>query len=151
DGAELEHNATITPADCASIVFDSIINQSQEEFETNGHAATITVNASATAGTALWLRGYEYGGDMADVPPDDPNTVENESIEFLKAHGQVKFETLILGPFEFGGTNCPLIVPFTLQSSNLENFFFAADGVAKSLPLAIQCPPDVVVNCGQPV
>ena len=36
---------------------------------------------------------------------------------------------------------CPLIIPFNLDSGNLANLYFAADGEAKSYPLAISCPP----------
>jgi HYR domain len=149
DNAELQNRVTVMPADCASLTFDSIINQSQAEFNANGNSGTITVNAKATAGTALWLRGFEYAGSMADLPLDNPDTVENESIEYLKVHGVVKFETLVLGPFEFGGPNCPLIVPFTLTSSNLENLVFASDAVTLSLPLVIFCPPGIAVKCDE--
>jgi hypothetical protein len=90
---------------------------------------------------------------MADVPADDPTTVPNESIEYLKVYGRKLFDTLLLGPFEFGGTNgaCPLIIPFSLVSGKLENFIFATDGAAKSNPMLLNCPSNVVVNCGQPV
>lgn len=152
DNLELQNRITIVPADCASLTFDSVINQTQGEFNANGNSGTITVNASATAGTALWLRGFEYSGSMDDVPTDNPDTIQNESIEYLKIYGVAKFETLVLGPFEFGGiTNCPLIVPFTLSNSNLESLVFVADGVALSLPMVIICPSNIVVNCEQPV
>jgi len=58
DNPELDARVTITPADCAAITFGSAINQSQAEFSSNGFSGTITVNAAATAGTALWLRGF---------------------------------------------------------------------------------------------
>ena len=153
DNPELESKVAITPADCASITFESVINQTQSDFDSNGFTGTISVNAAATAGTALWLRGFEYTNSMADVPPDDPTTVENESIEYLQAHGVLRFETLMVGPFEFGGTNntCPLIVPFTLSSGNLSNLVFATDAVAKSYPLAVSCPDSIYVYCGTPV
>jgi hypothetical protein len=151
DNLELESHVLIIPSECASISFDSKIEQNQDEFNANGNSGTITVNASATAGTALWLRGFEFDGGNTNIPPDDPDTVENESVEWLKTHGVVKFETLIVGPFEFGSNNCPLIIPFSLGSSNLENLYFAADGVAKSLPLVIGCPADVVATCSDPI
>lgn len=150
DNAELQNRITVIPADCATLTFDSMINQTQAEFVANGNSGTITVNAKATGGTALWLRGFEFTGSLGDVPADNPDTVENESIEYLKLHGVVKFETLVLGPFEFGGANCPLIIPFTLTSTNLEHLIFAADGVTLSLPLVIICPPDVTVKCDEP-
>lgn len=152
DNPELQNRVTITPADCANLTFDSFINQSQTQFNANGNSGSITVNAKATAGTALWLRGFEFTGSMADVPIDDPATVQNESIEYLKTNGVVKFETLVLGPFEFGGTNasiCPLIIPFTLTSSNLEHLVFASDAAVLSLPLVVVCPPSIVVGCDQ--
>ena len=151
DNPELQKRLTINPSDCASLTFESVIDQSQGEFNANGNSGSITVTAKATAGAALWLRGFEYTGLMADVPIDNPDTVENESIEYLKVHGLSKFETLVLGPFEFGGPNgCPLIVPFSLNSSNLEHLVFATDGVALSLPLVIVCPSNIVVGCNQP-
>jgi hypothetical protein len=149
DNAELQNRVTIIPADCASLTFDSKIDQTQAEFAANGNSGTITVEAKATSGTALWLRGFEFTGNMADIPLDDPNTVQNESIEYLKIHGIVKFETLVLGPFEFGGDKCPLTVPFTLSSSNLEHLVFATDAVALSLPLVILCPPSISVKCDE--
>jgi hypothetical protein len=151
DNPELESKVSITPADCASITFNSVIDQNQSDFSANGNSGTITVNANATPGTALWLRGFEYTGSMEDLPADDPNTVQNETIEFLKLYGVVKFETLIVGPFTFGGANCPLIIPFSVNSGNLSNFVFATDAVAKSNPLLLNCPTNVVVNCGAPV
>jgi hypothetical protein len=151
DNPELESQITIIPADCASLDFNSIINQSQSEIYSNGNSGTISVNANATAGTALWLRGFEYIGSMADVPLDDPNTVENESIEYLKAHGTAKFEILMVGPFSYGSNNCPLILPFTLSRGNLEDLVIASDTVAKSNPLLLNCPSNIVVSCGQPV
>ena len=150
DNAELQNRVNITAADCANLTFDSFINQSQTQFNANGNSGSITVNAKATAGTALWLRGFEFTGSMADVPIDDPATVQNESIEYLKVNGVLKFETLVLGPFEYGGSNnCPLIVPFTLTSSNLEHLVFASDAAVLSLPLVIICPPSIVVGCNE--
>ena len=150
DNLELESRLNINPSPCASLVLDSIINQAA--FNSNGHSSTIEVTTVGTAGTALWLRGFEYTGDQSLLPPDDPNTVPNETIEYLKIHGTWKFETLILGPFEFGtnGT-CPLLIPFTLTSTNLENLIFAADGVAKSVPFTVTCPSDVSFKCGEAV
>src|SRR5687768_2425227 len=54
DNAELQARANIIPADCASLTFDSVINQTQAEFNANGNSGTISVTAKATAGTALW-------------------------------------------------------------------------------------------------
>lgn len=153
DNPELQSQATVTPADCASITFTSQINQTQQEFNANGNSGTITVDATATGGTALWLRGYEYDGDMTNIPPDDPTTVQNESVVFLQQNGTLRFNALLIGPFDYGDASngCPLIIPFTLTSSNLENLIFVSDSVTLSLPMAIQCPPDVTVKCSDPI
>jgi len=153
DAPELESRFPVTPADCASLTMDTKIDQTQAQFESNAFNGTITVNAFATAGTALWLRGFEFTGDMADVPPDDPSTVPNESIEYLKLHATPKFDMLMAGPFQFGGSNgaCPLIIPFSLTSGKLQNLIFATDGVAKSNPMLLNCPSNIVVSCGTPV
>jgi hypothetical protein len=153
DDAELEGQAPITPADCATINFTSQINQSQGEFNSNGNTGTITVNATASGGTALWLRGFEFDGDVSNIPPDDPTTVQNESVVFLQQNGTLRFNALLVGPFDYGDASngCPLIIPFTLVSSNLENLIFVSDAVTLSLPLVIQCPPDVTVKCSDPI
>src|SRR5262249_25062784 len=80
DNAEWDNRVTIVAADCASLTFDTVITQTQEEICTNGGSGTIVVNALATGGTGLWLRGFEFDGSIADIPPDDPDTVQNESI-----------------------------------------------------------------------
>jgi len=151
DNLELEARLKITPANCASLTMDSAIDLAA--FNANGHSSVIKVNATGTAGTALWLRGFEYTGDHGPLPPDDPDTVPNETIEFLKEFGTWKFEMLMEGPFDFNPTNggCPLLIPFTLTTTNLANLIFAADGAAKTVPFAIACPSDVTFGCGQPV
>src|SRR5712671_2046136 len=53
DNVELESRVTINPSECAGLTFDSQIT----EFDTNSGSGMIMVNAAATAGTALWLRG----------------------------------------------------------------------------------------------
>ncbi len=151
DNPELQSRVTLIPADCASLTFSSIINQSPAEFTANGNSGTINVDATATAGTALWLRGFEYTGDMADVPLDDPGTVQNEAIEYLKLHGAVVFDLLIVGPFQFGPPNCPLIIPFNLVSGDLLNLVFTTDAVGKSNPLILNQPSNVNVTCADPV
>jgi hypothetical protein len=149
DNPELQARVNVVPAVCAGLDMDTSINVA--EFNANGNSGKISVNAHGTGGTALWFRGFEYTGDPNLIPPDDPNTVQNESIEFLKANGVWKFETVLLGPFDFGGADCPLIIPFTLDSGNLNNLYFAADGVALTVPFSIQCPPDVNASCGHAV
>jgi hypothetical protein len=150
DNAELQARVNVVPATCATLNMDTAIDIN--EFNANGNSGNISVNAQATTGTALWLRGFEYTGDPHLIPADDPNTVENESIEYLKANGTWKFEMVLLGPFDHGGgTSCPLLIPFSLDSSNLNNLYFAADGVALTVPFSIQCPADVTSGCGQVV
>jgi hypothetical protein len=153
DNLELQSQVIITPSDCASVGFDSQLNQSQAEFNANGNSGTITVDATASGGTALWLRGYEFDGSISNIPITDPTSSSNASIEFLKQNGKLLFTTLLVGPFDYGdGSNsCPLIIPFTMTSSNLENLVFFADTAALSLPLVIQCPPDMTVKCSDPI
>jgi hypothetical protein len=149
----LQTQVPIAGADCASVGFESQLNQSQTEFNANGNTGTITVIATASGGTALWLRGYEFDGSISNIPIADPNSVSNAAIEFLKQNGKLLFNTLLVGPFDYGdGSNaCPLVIPFAMVSSNLENFIFFADTAAISLPLVIQCPPDVTVKCSDPI
>lgn len=153
DNPELQSQVIITPSDCASVGFNSQLNQSQAEFNANGNSGTITVTATASGGTALWLRGYEYDGSISNIPVTDPTSISNASVEFLKQNGKLLFSTLLVGPFDYGdGSNsCPLIIPFAMTSSNLENLIFFADTAALSLPLVIQCPADLTVQCSDPV
>jgi hypothetical protein len=60
---------------------------------------------------------------------------------------------LVLGPFNFSDANggCPLLIPFTLDTSNLDNLIFAVDGVAKTIPFSLTCPSDLAFSCGDPV
>jgi hypothetical protein len=153
NNAELQSQVIITPTDCASVGFTSQLNQSQTDFNANGNTGTITVTATASGGTALWLRGFEFDGSISNIPIADPTSVSNAAIEFLKHNGKLLFTTLLVGPFDYGDSsnNCPLIIPFSMTSSNLENFIFFADTTALSLPLVIQCPPDVTVKCSDPI
>ena len=151
DGSpEFEARLNVTPATCAELTMDSVINQ--EVVTESSISGSIQVTTKGTAGTALWLRGFEYTGDPNLVPADDLSTPANETIEFLKANGTWKFETLIVGPFDFGANGtCPLLIPFTLGTTNIENLIIAADTMAKSTPFVITCPSDVTFNCGEAV
>jgi hypothetical protein len=153
DNPELQSQVTITPVDCASVGFSSQLNQSQAEFNANGNSGTITVDATASGGTALWLRGYEYDGPLTNIPVADPTSASNACVEFLKQNGRLLFNTLLVGPFDYGDSSnsCPLILPFTLVSSNLENLIFLADTATLSFPMVLQCPPDVNVQCSDPI
>src|SRR6516225_4875637 len=149
DNLELQARVNVVPVTCGALSMDSSIDIN--EFNGNGHCGKITINTHATGGTALWLRGFEYTGDPNLIPPDDPTTAVNESIEFLKANGVWKFETVLLGPFDFGDGSCPLIIPFCLDSGDLKNLWYASDGVGASVPFTIQCPSDVTASCGSQV
>jgi len=150
DGSpEFEARLNVTPATCAELTVDTVINQ-QVITETS-ISGSIEVNTKGSAGTALWLRGFEYTGDSSLIPADDLNTAVNETIEYLKVHGTWKFETLIVGPFEFGSNGCPLILPFTLNTTNIQNLVISLDTMAKSTPFVITCPSDVTFKCGEAV
>ena len=144
DNAELESRVNIVPADCAALEMSS-----EAQVAPSGNSGTITVNANGTAGTAIWLRGFEFTGGQGSLPEDDPNTPLNEFVEFLKANGVLKWDVLMVGPFALNTTNCTaLTIPFTIDTDT-NNLYFVSDGVAKSLPLVIYCPADVSVACDQ--
>ncbi len=131
----------INPADCASLEMTS-----SSVIAPDDKSGTITVQAIATAGTGLRVRGYEALGAL---PEDDPNTDVNETLAFLKANGSLKWDIILLGPFNLNTNNCnALVIPFTIETGTT-NLYFATDGVAKSLPLVITCPPSFSVGCEQ--
>ena len=136
DNPELESRVNIVPADCALLTIESSLSSS------NGHSGTITVDAVGTGGTAIWLRGFEFHGQGAPGGIDD-----------LKTNGAVKWDILLVGPFDLTRSNCnAIIIPFTVET-DFTNLFFLADGVAKSSnPLTISCPSNVVFECtGSPL
>ena len=149
DNIELENRIRITAADCASLDMDSSasVNESNK-------SGIITVNVKGTAGTAFWTRGIEYTGPPGLLPNDDPGTTNvNETLEFLKTNvnSSLRWDILMVGPLDLNTTNCnPLTIPFTFET-DITNLYFFTDGVAKSLPLVIECPSDIVVDCQQPV
>ncbi len=152
DNPELEARVKITPANCALPSWSRPAS-TPNQFNANGHSGVLKVNTTASGGTALWLRGFEYTNDPSLLPPDDPTTVQNETIEYLKSNAVWKFETVILGPFDFSDANgsCPLLIPFTLDSGNLDNLVLAVDTVGKTSPFQVTCPSDQVFNCGDTV
>jgi len=138
DNEEVEARVNIVPSDCAFLAMDSTA-----ELSSNGISGTITVNATATAGTALLLRGFEYPGNL---PPP-------QSTEDLMANGSVKWDILLVGPFDLRNqdNNCnALVIPFNLPTGDT-NLYFVTDGVAKSKPMIITCPENVVYGCADQV
>ena len=135
DNADIEGRVTIVPADCAQLEMDSTGEISQD-----GMSGVITVNANATAGTGLLLRGYEYTNG---VPA---------SLDDLTNHSSLKFDVLLVGPFDLNKSNCTaLVIPFTTQTGHT-NMYFVSDGVAKSNPLTVGCAANpVVFGCADPV
>src|SRR6266404_4979688 len=81
DNSEIESRVSITPSDCASLTMDS----SSSILFSNGFSGTIIVNAAATDGAAMLLRGFEY---LSNVPP--------ESIDDLRANGLLKWDILLV-------------------------------------------------------
>jgi hypothetical protein len=148
DNEELEGRVTITPADCAALEMTSVGG-----IMNNDKSGTITVNAVGTAGTAIWLRGFEYTGDKNLIPNDDTNTPLNDFVEFLKTNvnSSLKWDVLMVGPFDLSSVSCTaLTIPFTIDT-DMNNLYFVSDGVALSLPLEIKCPEDIHVNDTDPV
>jgi hypothetical protein len=134
DNPELDERISVTPADCAEVVMES------EALFHNDYSGQITVNAYATHGAAIWLRGFEF------LPGGDPG-----SLETLKEYGRLRFDLLLVGPFDLKSEDCTaLTIPFTTETGH-ENLYFVVDTVAKSNPFEVTCPGDVVYACGEPV
>lgn len=134
DHPELESRVNIIPAPCASydMASSAVFN--------DAFSGSITVNATATQGAALWVRGYEFLGEG-----------EPQSLEELQENGELKWDLLLVGPFDLQQDNCTaLTIPFTTRTGH-ENLYFVADGVAKSTPLEVVCAGDVTFGCGEPV
>lgn len=143
DNEEIEQRVVIRPAICTSLAMESEIGS----FDPQTGSGLLTVRTVGTAGTALLLRGYEIG-DFNNVPADDPETPQDESLIYVKTHGSLKFENLVVGPFEYGyNGQCELIIPFTVEGGNLDNLFFVSDGMAKGSPMTIACPGSYTVEC----
>jgi hypothetical protein len=144
DNFELQNRVKIKPANCAELALDTALTSF------NGTGGEITVRTFGTTGTALWLRGFEITPGMV-VPEDDLITPENETTEFLKEFAELRFENLIIGPFEYGyNFKCELVIHFTLESGDINNLAFVTDGVALSDPIKINCPESATVVCGDP-
>jgi hypothetical protein len=134
DNPELEERLPVTAADCAYYALESAA-----QF-TGPNSGTLIVNANASAGAAIWLRGFQYNG--TGVPAD---------LDELKANGTLKWDVLIAGPFEFSTTNCTALnIPFTFSGSDT-NLYFVADGVAKSTPFTVTCAGNVSFGCADTV
>lgn len=137
DNDGLERRVRIYPADCASLDMDSTAVIAPDD-----KSGTISVNAKGTAGTAIWLRGYEY---LAGGAPESVQDLETNANSFLK------WDILLVGPFDLNNSNCTaLVIPFTIETSTT-NLYFITDGIAKSNPLLLYCPTNLVVNCGEPI
>jgi len=149
DNEELESRVKITAAECAAAQMSSSAVIAPDD-----KSGTITMNINATAGTAVWSRGFEFLGDPSQLPNDDPDTEGNETIEFLKTNvlSSLKWDVLLIGPLNLNAENCNAVtIPFTVETSVSNNLYYVTDAVAKSLPLVIECPADIVVDCQQPV
>jgi hypothetical protein len=138
DNPELEGRlgAALVPQSCAEIDVETV-----SEF-TDGFSGTITLNGFATAGAAVWVRGYEFAG----VPP---GADEEEFLETLKTEGVPRFDIMLVGPFALG--ECGLPIPFTTETGH-QNLYLVTDTVAQSYEFSVSCPTDVVTfGCGEPV
>ncbi len=141
DNEELESRVNIVPADCATLEMTSSAVIAPDD-----KSGTITINANGTAGTAVWSRGFVLPEGHI-LPPDDPATTNiNETLEYLKSAGSLKWDVLLVGPFDLTTNNCTAVtIPFTVETNASQNLYFVTDGVAKSLPLIITCPPSFSV------
>lgn len=137
DNANLDKRVKIVASDCASLDLDSTANIAPD-----GKSGILTVNAKGTPGTAILLRGYEYTGA---TPPNSVDELETNQNSLLK------WDILMVGPFDLNASNCnPITIPFTIDTS-ISNLYFVVDGEAKSLPLALYCPTNVIAHCGESV
>jgi len=137
DNSDLDKVIHINPSDCASVEIDSSGTNSPD-----GKSGLITVNTSATSGTAILLRGYEYD------TPNPPETVEELE---TNPNSSLKWYILMAGPFNLNVSNCnAIVIPFTLDTS-ISNLYFIADAEANSLPIALVCPTNMTATCGQTV
>lgn len=144
DNVEIQKRANIKAAFCPSLSVDTVLTP--DSFD--GEKGTITVTAQATAGAAALLTGWEID-DPDSIPVDDPNTPTiNETMDYLRANGKLRFENFMIGPFEYGvNGKCELVIPFSIEIGDLEKFVVTSDGMTKSLPIEIQCPPSHTVEC----
>jgi hypothetical protein len=138
DNPELASRITVTPADCVSLSVNTT-NVSTDDF-----SGRITVNAFATAGAAVWLRGIEYLPGIIGQTP--------QNLEDLKTNGVVLFDMVLPGPFNVTSNSLSpsLHIPYTTLTGHT-NFYFVADTLALSTPFVVTCPSDVVFQCDQPV
>ena len=137
DNSSVDKLINLTPSECAFLQMDS-----SAVVSTDGKSGVLTINTAATGGTAILLRGFEYTGTNPPQSIDDLETNQNSKL---------KWDVLLVGPFDLNTSNCNAVtIPFTVDTS-VSNLYFVSDGEAKSLPLQIFCPSNVVVACGQPV
>jgi hypothetical protein len=131
DNVDIQSRVDIDPAACAALTMDS-----SAEIGEDGRSGLISVNASATAGAALLLRGYEFIG----VPTSE---------EDVKTNGKLKWEMLLVGPFDLNQETCTAIkIPFRVDSG-VENLYFVSDGAALSKSFAITCPNNIDFGSSQ--
>ena len=131
DSEVINQRTPITPADCAELNVDT-----SYEPPADGSSGRVIVQGTATEGTAILLRGYEWKG--TGIP---------QSTEELAANSTLKWDMLLVGPFVLDVNNCTaLVIPVT--TADTEKLYFAVDTVAESKPMVITCPPDVDVSCG---
>ena len=144
DNQEIAKRVVIKPAECTSLIMESLPGA----FDGQTGLGQLVVKTTGTAGTALLLRGFEVG-DVNTLPPDDPNTPEDETLDFVKANGALKFENLVIGPFEYGyNGKCELVIHYALEGRDLNNFIVTTDGTAQSIPMSVTCPPTQTIECG---
>jgi hypothetical protein len=137
DNAKLDSLVKVDPSDCATLEIDT-----SADISPDGKSGVLHVNTKATPGTALLLRGYEY---KDPTPPSTTDELETNKNSLLK------WQTLMVGPFDLNSSNCTGVnIPFTIETS-ISNLYFVVDGEAKSLPIALYCPTNVIAHCGESV
>ncbi len=131
DNPEIEGRIIITPSRYATINVDSTIEP------TDTTTGIFRINAFATGGAAMLLRGYEFNGEGTPVDLND-----------LKDNGKLIFETLLQGPFDLtdgdSGRCKSLVIPYSVTDTN--KLFLVSDGVAVSTPNEPPVPSFTLVS-----
>ncbi len=125
----------VDPADCASLSLDTSATLAGD-----GKSGIITANIVSTAGTAVWVRGFEAPDNQ--LPAD---------VTDLEANGRLLFDMLLLGPLNMQVADCTALnIPFTTKNGT-DKLFLVVDTIAKSTRMEITCPHNLAFACDEAV
>jgi hypothetical protein len=131
ENPDFDKRMLVPPSPCSFFSMDSTMVTNND-----GKCGVITIEAHSDAGSGMWVRGFEYAVSNL-LSADD-----------IVAKGDLKFDYIVAGPFDFKKANCTaLIIPFCTQSG-ISNFYFLLDTVGNSTALTFTCPSDRTIECG---